>query len=300
MKVRQVNLNFFYGYRCNYSCYGCFSGSDAITSQDRDPSLEQLMHAIPLAADLFEIESMITLIGGEPFLYWDDRIVPLSLAINQHFPNIRINITTNGHLIGKNLNKIFEIAEMVDNVSITVTRHLRAVDHKVRTIWHAGIDSLINHQDIVKIHDDHYHIKNNINANIYFHDIIDWKSYYYRDSNNRIKPWKTNDPSGSMKYGCTGNVCSTIIENRLYKCPNLATLSNHLAELGQQDDPDWRKYIDYPFVDLEHIDPERWSDFIKSYGLPTDHCDMCSNKTQLNMPWTDRTYQMVFAGRNRL
>jgi hypothetical protein len=238
------------------------------------------------------------LIGGEPFLYWDDRIVPLAKKCNEYFKGTQINIPTNGQLLAKNIDKIIELSKVIDNFSITVTRHLEGVDHKIKEIWSNGVDALENHPEIIKLHNDHYHIKGNIYANIYFFKGRNWKFYYYRDQDNKIKPWATNDPAGSMRHGCPGPVCSGIIDNKLYKCPQLATLPDLLTTLNQQDDQDWSKYLNYPFIDLNNIDPEKWKNFVDSYGSPTTWCDMCNNKPENNVPWNQRTYEMVFVRNN--
>ena len=295
MKVKQENLNFFYGYRCNYSCEGCFSGSDVIRKTDKDPHLDDLKKSVKKASELFEVNSMITLIGGEPFLYWDTKIVPLAIEINHWFPGKRINITTNGQLIGKYVEKIIELSRKIDNLSFTISQHLDGIEsHQVKTIWENSINTLIDSEMIVKIHDHHYHIKGNINCNIYFYKATEWKPYYYHNRSGQIKPWATNDPNGSMEHGCPGNVCSCIIGNKLYKCPTLATLSDHLSAVDQLDDPDWSKYLDYPAIDMNDIDQNLMNEFIESYGKPTTYCDMCNNNPTRNTNWKNRTYKMIF------
>lgn len=296
MKIQEVNLNIFYGYMCNYSCQGCFSGSDVITTYDKDPDLEKIKQSIKRASEIIDVTNMVTLIGGEPFLYWDSRIVPLAIEINKYFPKKRINITTNGQLLGKNVEKLFAISKSLDEVSFTITRHLAGIDdQKVKRLWEKNMQDFLSHPMIVRVHDDHYHVKDNIHANIYFYDTETWKSYYYHTSDQRIKPWRTNDPKNSMLYGCPGPVCSCLYENKLYKCTNLATLTRHLEQLNQLDDPDWQKYLDYPYLDINDINDDLLAEFIKTYGKPTTYCDMCSNKPQNNIPWTSRTFSMVFS-----
>jgi organic radical activating enzyme len=297
MKFDQVNLNFFYGYKCNYSCENCFSGSDKVRDQNSDPDVETLKQAIKKSSEIFNVTSMVTLIGGEPFLYWDDRIVPLSKELDRHFPGVRINITTNGQLLNKNIEKVIKLSSEVQNFSLSITRHLSAVNNQltIKQKWIEGITLLESHPMIVKIHDDHYHVKDNINANIYLTKINDWRPFYYYNHQGHIKPFATNDPVGSMMHGCPGNVCSCIVENKLYKCPTLATLENHLKSVDQDTDHDWAKYIEYPAIDLDNIDSKHWNEFTKTYGKPTTYCDMCNNNPSNNIKWEDRTYPMIFS-----
>lgn len=296
MKFEETNLNIIYGFKCNYSCTGCSTGSNVVDSSTQDPDFDKIMNSVKTASKLFNVHSMITLLGGEPFLYWHSRIVPLVLEINKYFPKKRINITTNGQLIGKNIDNIFELAQQVDELSITVSRHLVGIDDAtIKKNWNQNMDEFLNHPMIVKIHDDHYHIKDNIHANIYFFQAELWKSFYYSDQDKKIKPWATNDPEKSMRHGCTGNRCSALYENKLFKCNNLATLSNHLQSLGQLDDPDWKKYLEYPYINIDAIDEELHKDFVKSYAKPTKWCDMCSDDPLKNIPWKQRTFPMVFS-----
>jgi hypothetical protein len=294
-KIDQSNLNIFYGYLCNYSCEGCFSGSNSVDTIELDPDLQKTFDSIEPLSNLFNVQSMVTLIGGEPFLYWDSRIVPLALEINHCFPNIKINITTNGQLLGKNVDKIYSLSEKIDNLSLTISRHLRAVtDVKIKEIWDQNMHAFLNDPKIIQINEDHYHIKDNVNANIYFTNIDNWKSYYYYHGTD-IKPWATDDPEKSMAYGCPGNVCSCVFEDKIYKCANLATLSGHLASRGQENDPDWNKYLSYPAIDVHNIDLELLNNFEKTYGKPTTYCDMCSNSQTNILNWEQRTFPMVFS-----
>jgi organic radical activating enzyme len=261
MKIRQEILVFLYGYRCNYSCDQCLSAPNVIFDSRWDPDMDALKRSILRSAELFEVTGMVTLSGGEPFLYWEDRIRPLSLEINQYFPGVRINIPTNGQLLSKNLDKVLALANEVEQFSLSITRHLNGVDDEVsvKQNWLKSVSVLDSHPMIVKLNSDHYHIRDNIRSNIYFYETETWKHYYRRAPNGQIKPFATNDPQGSMAHGCTGSVCSSIVDNKLYKCTSLATLGHHLRTIGQQDDPDWFKYINYPAIDLDNIDEKTWS-----------------------------------------
>lgn len=300
-KILQENLNIFYGYKCNYSCHGCFSGSNVVSDQDLDPDINIILKSIPILAELFEVDSMLTLVGGEPFLYWDDRIVPIVNSLNVHFPNVRINIFTNGQLLEKNIDRVFDLADSVSNFSLTITNHLiGCVDTTPGKIWEAGMQKLKSHPRIVKIHNDHYHILDEINKNIYFYKDEHWKSFYWQTAEGKIKPHATNDPKGSMTHGCTGHASSCTFENKLYKCPNLATLKNHLTTLNQHNDPDWQKYLGCPTIDLFKINEEQLREFAITYRRPTECCDMCNNDPLNNLPWVNRTYPLIFTKKTKV
>jgi len=182
IKSDQVNLNIFYGFKCNYSCDGCISNSN-LAKSDQDPDLTDIIKTIPILADLFNVTGMITLLGGEPLYYWDERIVPIAMECNKYFPNTLINVFTNGQLLGKNQKKVFELSDKIDKFSLTITDHLNTEELKNTTPgkkWRESINRFLNHKQIVKIHNEHYHIKDNINANIYIStpDSNSWKNIY--------------------------------------------------------------------------------------------------------------------------
>jgi len=294
-KIEQVNLNIFYGYKCNYSCDGCSSGSDSVTNTSLDPDLNEILDSIPVLSERFSVTSMLTLIGGEPFLYWDDRILPISLKLNEYFPGTRINIFTNGQLVGKNIDKILSLAEQIDELSITISRHTDSIlDSAPGKIWKNSIDQLAAHEKIVVLTDDHYHVKDNIHANIYFYRTEKWKSYYYRLPDGKIKPHATNDPAKSMYQGCVGSVCACTFGSKFYKCPVLAPLGGHLKAVGQFDDPDWKKYISYQPLDLNNINEDWLKLYVDSYGKPISECDMCLGDSKKQIDWKDRSYAMIF------
>ena len=296
IKSDQVNLNIFYGFKCNYSCEGCISSSN-IAKLDQDPKLNDILKTIPVLADLFNITGMITLLGGEPFYYWDDYIVPIATECNKNFPNTIINIFTNGQLLGKNQEKIFELANQINKFSLIITDHLNTEELKKTVpgkIWKKNVVEFVAHENIVKIHDRHYHIKNNVNANIYISspNATNWRNIYKTTIDGKIKPFATNDPQGSMKHGCvSNNICSMVHGTKLYKCTQLATLENALIAKKQIDDPDWQKYLSYNSVDLLNIDPTALTHFVNTYGKPIDVCDMCSNDPNGGVT---RSYNMIF------
>jgi hypothetical protein len=294
MKIKQDNLPIFIGHKCNYSCVNCSVGSDFIKHNNYDPTLDEILQSIPVLAEKFTVTGMISLQGGEPFMYWDEKIVPIALELNRYFPQTRINVFTNGHLIGKNIDKMFDLIGQIANISFTVSRHLLGdLDSAAGEAWIKSIDTLLTHPEIVCIHSDHYHVKNNINANIYFYSTKYWRAHYITQLDGKIKPHATGNPAASMHHGCIGSTCSYLYGTKLYKCGRLATISNQLAEVDQLYDADWKKYIDYQPIDLLNIDQKLFDNFINTYGKPIDLCDMCNGKSS-STEWEDRTSQMIF------
>lgn len=292
-KTQQTNMPIYIGARCNYSCQHCAAGSDLRKNLDPDPSLEEIISSIPILAEKFEITGMISLQGGEPLLYWDEKIVPLAARLREYFPDPQINIFTNGHLIGKNVSRILDLMSKY-NLCMTISRHLMGdITSVVGRQWQKSIDQLISHPSIVKIHDDHFHIKDNIRANIHFYSTKFWSSHYYTLPNGQIKPHATDDPKNSMRHGCTGNVCSYLYGTKLYKCGRLANLQYLLQSVDQSEDPDWKKYLDYQPLDLLNLKQTDLDHFLSTYGKAIPECDMCQ-ATPSELLWKDRTWDLVF------
>lgn len=294
-KISLPTLNILYGYRCNYSCDGCFSGSDSIRNADFDPALEEILDSIPRLKQTISVEHMITLMGGEPWLYWEDKIVPIVLSLNQSFPKTKINIFSNGHLLGKNIDKFIHLSKQIEKLCLTVSRHLDPVmDSAPGKHWQKSISTMADHPEIYKISDNHYHVKDNINANIYFSQIENWTPSYRRTPAGQIKPFSTNDPDGSFAKRCGTIGCTCVLGRKLYKCPTLASLSAHLTSLKQIDDLDWQKYLQYQPLDLTMQTSREMKNFADQLHRAVDQCDMCNNNDWSETLGSQRTLQMIF------
>ena len=271
-----------------------------MTSDQFDPDLEKILDSIEKLPSLIEIDpnGMITLLGGEPMMYWHDRIVPITKSLRRAFPQARLNIFSNGHLVDRFVDDIVELLDQ-ENCNLTISRHLAGdMSSTLGTKWKENVKSLLSHPRVVKVHDNHYHIEKNIRANIHFYQADEWFAWYQLSQDGKIKPWATNDPEGSIKYGCaSGTACSTLFENRLYKCGSLAMLKGFLSAKRQLDDQDWKKYLDYPYIDVLDIDQDRFDFFKSTYGKSTPYCDMCNNKPTNVIKWTTRTQSMIIQKR---
>jgi hypothetical protein len=240
---------------------------------------------------------MITLLGGEPMMYWDERIVPLARRIRYNFPRARINIFYNGHLLCKRADEVIDFINEI-SANVTITQHLMGdLDSKLGSKWQSNLNEFLSHPLIIKIHSEHYHIKNNIESNIHFTRSDNWFTWYKQDHQGLIKPYASNDPEKSMKYGCaSGNYCASLFENKLYKCSSLAMLPGLLNTVGQNNDPDWKPYLDYPYVDVLDVDPEKLKFHVDSYGFPIAQCDMCNDQPANVVKWVDRKQESIIRG----
>ena len=70
-------------------------------------------------------------------------------------------------------------------------------------------------------------------------------------------------------------------------------LKGLLTSKKQLDDPDWEKYLMYPYIDILAPEQTLLDNFNQSYGKPIAQCDMCNNHSKAVIKWIDRTQQMI-------
>lgn len=293
IKIKMTN--FYYGFKCNLACKGCNSGSDIIFHKDHDPSLESILESITnFAKHVSDVTITITLIGGEPLLYWNEKIVPMAHHVRKYYPTTTINISTNGLLLHKLKDEVIQLLLDIDNIRLSVDDHTADFsDDPVGKKYLKNLNYFLSDPRLHKIHDEHYDIPNK-NIDIMLHSFLSGFHAQFLTVDRKLKPFATNDPEGSMKYGCVGNICSAIIDSKLYKCPRLLSLPKILAEVNQLDDPDWAKYLNYAPVDLSRNDiEEELNLFEATEGLPIPECDVCANKFIQNITWFQQSKENV-------
>lgn len=289
-------VNFYYGFQCNLSCHGCSSGSDMIKHRDHDPSLDEIFDTIEnLATYVSDITMMATLLGGEPFLYWDEKIVPMLYKIRKHWPNATLNLTTNGLLLHKYTDEIIEVFSDLKNVKLQISKHASNVgNHPFAKTYEANLNKFLSDSRFHKIHDLHYDLPG-FDGPIFDIHLEQWDQPFvaqFQFKDGKVKPFAANDPEGSMANGCIGSFCSMVINNRLYKCPRLAALPIILKEKNQLGDPDWQKYL-HTYVDLKLASQEDIDRFYQEEGKPIAQCDVCPNQRIPNETLIPRTARTI-------
>jgi len=294
-KIDQHWFNIFYGRRCNLACEGCSSGSDHVRHRNTDPELNDILNTIPVLAEKFNILHQFTLLGGDPFLYWDERIVPITRKLRKHFPTTKISILTNAMLLLKNKERVFELMNEIDYMNLDVTDHFSGfIQDTPAVTWANNLQEFFADDRIFKISNEHYHIKGNINLNMTIHRQDKWSVMYRLLDNGQIKPHATKNPELSMRNGCgAGSVCSVMLGSVLYKCNALASLPSLLKEKNQLDDPDWAMYLNSPTVNMLDINADKLQYFVDTYSKPIPQCDLCPSNAEHILPWFQRTRARV-------
>lgn len=294
MQLNKIDLDlvvFLYGFKCNLSCRDCLSSSDILDHTTYDPSLENIIESIDnVAKYVSNVNHMVSLIGGEPLLYWD-RIKTLARHIRKRFPNATIGLSTNGLLLHKYKDEVIELLMELKNCKIDVSNHMHDFpDDKAAIVSKRNLEYFLSDPRFYKIHEYHYDIPN-YKADIHLRNkTLEFITQYKRTKDGTLKPFASGNPSESFARGCTGRICSTVINNKLYKCTRLATLPMVLEQKNLLDDPDWKKYQGYKHVDLsKEVTQEELDRFKENEGKYIDECDICPEKRVL----TPRTKENV-------
>lgn len=296
-KIKLKIVNLLVGWKCNLTCKDCFAGVDILKNKiSNDPTLDSLIATVDdLSRYISGASRHFTISGGEPFLYWS-IVKPLIKHIRYKFPDSPILINTNGRLLHKYKDELVDFLKEINNISLNIAYHhwnFQKTKNGIR--YQKELDDFFDHPEINKIHPLHHDIPD---TNINFHGDLwaDGFAAQWKREGNLLKPWATNNPKLSMENGCTGNICALAHESKLYKCPRLATLYPVLERVGQLDDPDWKKYLEYEPIDLSSDDQwEKIYKFKQEEGQPIDICDMCPSKSIINVTQIPHTEENVFS-----
>lgn len=299
-------LDIYYGAKCNLACQQCDTRSDVIRTSDDDPDIETIITGISLAKEKFDIE-LYSVLGGEPLLYLD-KIETILKHIRQIDPLAKIQFSTNGTLLSKKIDQVAKI--MIEyNCSLFVCNHFASFDKKMTDKISESVDHLVSKLNLTKGDankffkefmnldnprkdpffqkwitqnkeyflgeqpNDHYF--HNDEIFVHFRPQYDFKkNHYIKDG--KPKPHMTNLPHVSFKQGCSSVMCSFLLGKKLYKCAALGTLKKFLEFYDSLDDPDWKKYLDYNYLDLETCSEGDAVKFSVGKFCAISECDMCS------------------------
>jgi organic radical activating enzyme len=286
--MKKINLeiiDLFYGYKCNLACKDCNPGSDIIKDTQYDPDLDSILESVNYFSQYVNVTRSLTLLGGEPMLYWQDRIVPIARHIRKMMPSTRIAIPTNGTLLHKNADDIIDLLLEIDNIELQISNHMSDWPQDPMAIkYNKNLLEFLSHEKIYRIHQEHYDIPNHqIDIRLVTADtfIPQW-----RWQDGQVKPFATKDNAGSFRNGCCGPVCSGLIDSKLYKCAKLFALPHILKHFDQLDDPDWQHYLSYQPVDLRNPTEQQIQQFGLNQGHATEFCDMCTNNRSFRIQQT--------------
>ena len=193
----------------------------------------------------------VKIIGGEPLLHPD--IIAVVEETRRYWPDSEIEFVTNGLRFPKADQRLF-FTICKQDVRVTVSRHFddphfnKGFTQAIETLRTYGIEPYIPQ------------------SNWY------WMKYYRLDEQGKAIPYQS-DSSKAWLNCCVKNACTTLMDNKLYRCPQLAcaTHARHKDELSGA----WDTVLEYRPL-LPDCTQDDINVFIHAGGC--DQCRICPEK----------------------
>lgn len=217
-RVRVTNLEMNVAYGCNLKCEYC-------------THLGRFMKGIvPWEELLLWYRSWnqkihphnVRVMGGEPLLH--PHLESILYGTREHWKDSRVELITNGLLLPKAKASLFTALKEI-GADVTVSRHFD--DPCYNQMFAAGIEVLKKHG-----------IEPHITQSNWF-----WMKCYRIDEQGRTSPYQS-DPEKAWKPCYVKNLCTTLLDNCLYRCPQLGCYAQAVKK-GFVPFEAWKVVLDY-------------------------------------------------------
>lgn len=244
---------------CNLSCSGCTNYSDVVHKG-----------WVPWAQACSDIEAWISrtdildfgIFGGEPLL--NPEIRQWILGIRYLLPHAQIRFTTNGLLLGRNLD-IINLAAEVGNIVFKIGVHVKdpALENTIQYImnkfdWHPVTEHGIKR----------FETKNRFRFQISRPDVF-WKTF--RGPHTDMQP-HNSDPTAAFEV-CCQKTCPLLYQGRIYKCSTVGLLQDILTKFSNPNPKLWQPFLS------DGIGPDctnqELGNFLANFGQPHALCKQC-------------------------
>ena len=163
----------------------------------------------------------VRIMGGEPLLH--PHLETILYETRTHWQDSRIELVTNGLLLPKMEDSVFTAIKEI-NADVTVSRHFD--DSCFNMLFKTGIVTLYKHGIIPYIAQSH----------------LSWTKYYRINEQGRAVPYQS-DPEKAWKNCFVEHGCTTLLDNCLYRCPQLGCYSYAVKQGFVADE--WNVVLDY-------------------------------------------------------
>jgi len=195
----------------------------------------------------------VRIMGGEPLLH--PHLETILYETRNHWQDSRIELITNGLLIPKMKASFFAALRKI-GAAVTVSKHFD--DPYYNPMLEAGIETLKTHGIEPHITRSHWY----------------WMKCYCIDEQGCAVPYQS-DPEKAWELCYVKNLCTTLLDNCLYRCPQLGCYS-HAVKKGFVSDA-WKGVLDYK--PLPHTcTQEELEMFMKSGAC--EQCSICPEEFQ--------------------
>ena len=195
----------------------------------------------------------VRVLGGEPFLH--PHLPEIILAARQFWPTSHIQLCTNG----LNLDRHPMVAPIMALPNMSIHLSIHSTDEAYQARLQKGLNTLARWMG-------EYGLKVQAGNNTVF-----WNRFY-KGIGKSMQPFE-GQPLQSWKV-CHSKRCCNLLENRLWKCPQIGNLHLVADRFELHKNPAWAKYLAYPGIGLEATD-EDLAAWLRARNGPESICDMC-------------------------
>jgi hypothetical protein len=249
-RVPVINLEMNVSYGCNLQCEYC-------------THLGRFMKGVVTLDELLfwyrswntKIRpSNVRIMGGEPLLH--PELEKIIYETKEHWKDSNVELITNGLLLPQMSPCIFAAMKATE-ATVAISRHFD--DPFYNSAFETGINSLRNHGMEPRIS----------------HSTGHWVKCYRIDEQGHRSPYKS-DPEKAWNNCGVKNLCTTLLDNYLYRCPQLGCYS-YAVKKGFVSFDDWKVALDYK--PLPHsCTSEELEAFMN--GGACEQCSICPEEFQ--------------------
>lgn len=193
----------------------------------------------------------VRIMGGEPLLH--PHLETILYETRNHWRDSRVELVTNGLLLPKMRPSVFSALKKT-GADVTVSKHFN--DPHYNLMFELGLNVLQEHGIKPQITWSHRN----------------WMKCYRMDSRGRTRPYQSR-PSKAWEICYVQNICTTLLDNCLYRCPQLGCYA-HAVKQGYVSD-DWKTVLDYTPLppSCTHAELEAFMQ-----GGACEQCSICPEK----------------------
>jgi hypothetical protein len=191
----------------------------------------------------------IRVLGGEPLLH--PHLESILYETRKHWHDAHIELITNGLLLPK-MNLTLFSALKKNEIHIALSKHFD--DPYFNTMFEAGLDVLRRHEIEPRLMQSHWY----------------WMKCYRINEQGCAVPYQSDFEKAWHHCGVK-NICTTLLDNCLYRCPQLGCYS-YAVKKGFVPFEDWKVVLDY-----QPLTPSCNQEEIKTFmnGGACAQCSVC-------------------------
>lgn len=250
---------------CNLSCVGCTNYSD-------------LQHKgyVPWSDGRLQLESWLErismpdfgIMGGEPLI--NPEVSNWIYGIRELMPDTQIRFTTNGILLDKTFDVVYQLAE-VGNSIFKISVHEQTVELEAIIEY---IFNMFAWEPVTEFGITRYRTKNNFRFQI--NRPTQFLKTYRNDYYNML-PYDNN--SKDAFNICCQQLCPLMHDGRIYKCSTSGLLAETLERFNNPNSSQWEQYLQTG-IGPDCTDIEL-TEFLENFGKPAKVCSMCPTSADL-------------------